>query len=68
VEDDTLVAAITSDLEWTREIGGSAGTALIAAWQHCRDRVAALDGTVNVQTDELEMTVTALIPLNPGSA
>jgi len=65
VEDDALVAAITSNLEWTREIAGSAGMALVVGWQHCRDRVAALDGTVTVQRDEIGMTVTALIPLNP---
>ena len=36
-----------------------------AAWQHSRDRVAALDGAVNVHRTDSGMTVTAVIPLDP---
>ena len=36
-----------------------------AAWQHSRDRVAALDGAVNMQRTDSGLTVTAVIPLHP---
>jgi len=42
---------------------------MLASWQHTRDRVAALDGTVDVRRDEFGMTVTAVMPLDlqPGA-
>ena len=41
---------------------------MFAAWQHSRDPAAALDGTVDVQRDESDFTVTAVIPLGlPGA-
>jgi len=63
VDDDHLVAAVIGDIDWANEIDRSDGTALLAAWQHSRDRVAALDGAVTVQRNESGMTVTAVIPL-----
>jgi hypothetical protein len=38
---------------------------MLTAWQHSRDRVAALDGAVHLRRDETGMTVTAVIPLDP---
>jgi hypothetical protein len=65
VDDDQLVAAVIGDTEWANEIDRSDGMAVLAAWQHSRDRVAALDGAVTVQRNEFGMTVTAVIPLDP---
>ena len=64
VEDDQLVATVTGDIDWANETGRSDGTTAPTAWQHSRDRVAALDGAVNVQRNESGMTVTAVMPLD----
>jgi signal transduction histidine kinase len=62
-----LIAAVIGDVDWARETGPDGNSAL-AAWQHSRDRVAALDGAVNVQRGEPGMTVTAVIPLEHSAA
>jgi signal transduction histidine kinase len=63
VQDDQLIAAITGDIDWAQEPGRSDDRALLAAWQHSRDRLAALDGVVNMHRDDSGLTVTAVIPL-----
>src|SRR6476661_3113019 len=66
VDDDQLIAAITADSDWALDTAGSDGTTMPAAWQHSRDRVAALDGAVNMQrNDSGGLAVTAVIPLHP---
>ena len=65
VDDDRLIAAVTADTDWATEPGFSDGTTMPAAWQHSRDRVAALDGAVNMQRTDSGLTVTAVIPLHP---
>ena len=67
VEDERLVAAVSGDIGWANAIDPSVG--MLASWQHTRDRVAALDGTVDVRRDEFGMTVTAVMPLDlqPGA-
>jgi signal transduction histidine kinase len=63
VDDDRLVAAVTGDIEWN-ETGRTESPSLQVAWQHSRDRVAALDGSVTVQRNASGLAVTAVIPLN----
>jgi hypothetical protein len=67
VEDERLVAAVSGDIGWANAIDPSVG--MLASWQHTRDRVAALDGTVDVRRDEFGLTVTAVMPLDlqPGA-
>lgn len=67
VYDDQLVAAVIGNSDWAKDIDRSDGMTILAAWQHSRDRVAALDGAVTVQLNESGMTVTAVIPLDPQS-
>jgi signal transduction histidine kinase len=64
VDDDQLIAAITGDTGWANESGQADGMEEPVAWQHTRDRLAALDGTINVQRIESGVTVTAVIPLD----
>jgi signal transduction histidine kinase len=64
VDDDRLVAAVTGDIQWTRETSLSANPAVLVAWQHSRDRVAALDGSVTVRRNASGLAVTAVIPLD----
>ena len=40
---------------------------VLLAWQHSRDRAAALDGTVTLHRNALGMTVTAEIPARPAT-
>ncbi len=65
VDDNQLVAAVIGDTDWANEIDRSDGMAMLAAWEHSRDRVAASDGAVNLERNESGMTVTAVIPLDP---
>ncbi len=65
VDDDHLLAAVRGDTDWAAEFGHTDGTAAPVAWQHPRDRVAALDGAVTVDRNGSGMTVTATIPLRP---
>jgi DNA-binding transcriptional LysR family regulator len=65
VDDDQLIAAITADSDWAHETGEVDGATIPAAWQHSRDRVAALDGAVNLQRNDSGLAVTAVIPLHP---
>ena len=65
--DDRLVVAVTGDDQWSNPIGRPDPAAALLAWQHARDRVAALDGTVTLHHDELGMTVTAEIPAGPAT-
>ena len=58
VDEDQLVAAVTGDIDWAND-RDPMGWQCSRAWQHSRDRVAALDGAVNVQRNESGMTVTA---------
>ena len=67
VDDDQLIAAVIGDTDWATEIGKTDGMTALAAWQHSRDRVTALDGRVTVYRNESGMTVTAIIPLHPQS-
>ena len=62
VRNGALIATIVGHPEWG--INGSSGVGTDGAWQHCRDRLAALDGTLIVRRDEDEMTVSAFLPLN----
>lgn len=64
VDDDQLVATVIGNTDWAKDIR-SDGMAVLEAWQHSRDRVAALDGAVTVLRHEPGMTVTAVIPLDP---
>ena len=61
VDEDRLVAAVVGD------IPGADASAdhppEVTGWQHCRDRVAALDGVVLVRRAEGKSTVSAVIPL-----
>ncbi len=63
VEEDQLVATVTGDIDWANETSGSDGKDAPTAWQHSRDRVAALNGAVNLQRNGSGMTVTAVMPL-----
>ena len=65
VDADRLIAAVTADPGWANEPGLSDGTTMLAAWQHSRDRVDALDGAVNMHRNDSGLTVTAVIPLHP---
>ena len=61
VDNNQLVATVSRD-----EMAGGVGRFdSIEVGQHSRDRVAALDGKVNVQRTETGMAVTAVIPLDP---
>jgi signal transduction histidine kinase len=64
VDEDQLVATITSDTEWASETGPRDRPAGPVTWQHSRDRVAALDGALTVLRDGHGVTVTAAIPLD----
>jgi signal transduction histidine kinase len=60
VDDGQLVATVIGDIP-----GAAPGLrAPRPGWQHARDRVAALDGEVDVQSNDLETTVPAVIPLD----
>jgi len=61
---DQLVIEVSGDADWADEFDPSEGDAGPRTWQHPRDRVAALDGTVTVERTELGITVAAVIPLN----
>ena len=63
-----LIAAVTGDAGWADDIGRPGGTTMLAAWQHSRDRVAALDGEVLVNLNESGMAVTAVLPLDAAHA
>lgn len=63
VENDRLVAAIVADDAGANENAWSDTTTTATAWQHCRDRVAALDGAVHVHSSGRQATVTAIIPV-----
>jgi len=65
VDDDRLIATVTADTDWATEPELSNDMTRPAAWQHSRDRVAALDGTVNMQRTDSDLSVTAVIPLHP---
>ena len=62
IEDNQLVATVSRSIDGTVDVERSND---IVVWQHSRDRVAALDGAVNVRRTEKEMSVTAVIPLDP---
>ena len=66
VEGD-LLCAVTGGSGWATDVdrsGRSDGPEAAAAWQHARDRVAALDGEIQVRSDGRgALTVTAVIPL-----
>jgi signal transduction histidine kinase len=64
VDDDQLIATVAGDIDWATGTSRSDGKEMLTAWQHSRDRVAALDGAVHLQRDETGMTVTAVIPLD----
>jgi signal transduction histidine kinase len=65
IDDGQLVATVTGDLDWEFEPGRTDRAENPVDWQHSRDRVAALDGSVEVQCNESCTTVTAVIPLDP---
>ena len=66
VDDDQLVATVIGNTDWAKDIR-SDGMPVLEAWQHSRDRVAALDGAVTVLRNEPGMTVTAVHPAGPAS-
>jgi signal transduction histidine kinase len=65
VDDDRLIATVTADSDWAHETGEAGRATIPAAWQHSRDRVAALDGAMNLQRNDSGLAVTAVIPLHP---
>jgi signal transduction histidine kinase len=66
VDDDQLVVAVIGDIAGANNLGAAEGATELTAWQHARDRVAALDGEVTLHRHDHETTVTAVIPLDPG--
>lgn len=67
VDNENLNITVTGGVDWADGFGSSADIAAPGAWQHSRDRVAALDGTVNVQHSDLGITVFAAIPVGPAT-
>jgi hypothetical protein len=67
VDNGNLNITVTGGVDWADGFGSSADIAAPGAWQHSRDRVAALDGTVNVQHSDLGITVFAAIPVGPAT-
>ena len=63
VRDERLIATITGGPDWTENVGGADGVTGSSTWQHARDRVAALAGTIEVRQEGAAMKVTATIPL-----
>jgi len=66
VDGDVLEAAVTAGTGWSRANGtefvGEVGKQQ-TRWQHARDRVAALDGEIDVRGSHEGLQVTARIPL-----
>ncbi|MET0864949.1 MAG: hypothetical protein ABWZ98_11490 [Nakamurella sp.] len=64
VRDEQLAATVSGDESWAPEV--FEGTAdLSGRWQHVRDRVAALDGTITaLRGAGGDLSVTALIPID----
>jgi hypothetical protein len=63
VADDLLIITVTGGRQWASDCGAPA--VVPTAWQHARDRVAALDGNIDVRQSGAGLVVTAQIPLVP---
>ena len=64
---DLLEATVTGGRGWSRSASDEFAGDLDrqqTRWQHARDRVAALDGEIDVRGSDDSLQVTARIPLN----
>jgi len=61
VKDEQLIVTVSGDRNWALDCGAPAGVP--TAWQHAKDRVSALDGSIEVRRQGDGLMVTAEIPL-----